>query len=263
MEAATQELLEQQFEQQKALITERSRIRPRPAEDLRAEERVELLSRMVRHLYAPEGGIGPSPLEIESFRAYFDTDRMCYYLHPSWWRPRPRLDVSGPDGERTALASWAARRTRSPPTARRPPMGSSLGWLIQLDGDKRRNAFLNSPWVRVCIPVKRGREREAVQWLAERLEGREGFDLDTGPLAELIERIEAYRDKEARLGKEGPEYVTAATPPVGDVAVIERTGVAEEGPLRPEGVYPVVDRFEVTVPTDGFVYETLVIEGGA
>jgi hypothetical protein len=34
-----------------------------------------------------------------------------------------------------------------------------------LDGDKRRNAFLNSPWVKVALPLRPGREREAIEWL--------------------------------------------------------------------------------------------------
>lgn len=40
------------------------------------------------------------------------------------------------------------------------PLGSSLGWLIQLDGDRRRNEFINSPWARICIPIRPGRERK-------------------------------------------------------------------------------------------------------
>ena len=36
-------------------------------------------------------------------------------------------------------------------------MGSSLGWLLQLDGDNLRNAFLNAPWVKAVIPIRPGR----------------------------------------------------------------------------------------------------------
>jgi hypothetical protein len=57
-------------------------------------------------------------------------------------------------------------------------LGSSLGWLMQLDGDNLRNAFLNAPWVKAVIPVRPGREREALTWL-KALEGHEndGWDL--------------------------------------------------------------------------------------
>src|SRR5262249_11261430 len=32
--------------------------------------------------------------------------------------------------------------------------GASLGWLLQLDGDNHRNAFLNSPWVKAVVPIR-------------------------------------------------------------------------------------------------------------
>ncbi len=32
-------------------------------------------------------------------------------------------------------------------------MGSSLGWLVQIDGDERHNEFLNAPWVKVVLPT--------------------------------------------------------------------------------------------------------------
>lgn len=50
--------------------------------------------------------------------------------------------------------------------------GSSLGWLLQLDGDNLRNAFLNAPWVKAVIPIRPGKEHAAVNWL----KGVEGFN---------------------------------------------------------------------------------------
>jgi hypothetical protein len=56
-------------------------------------------------------------------------------------------------------------------------LGASLGWLLQLDGDNMRNAFLNAPWVKAVIPIRPGQERAAMNWL-ERLhvEGTDGLD---------------------------------------------------------------------------------------
>jgi hypothetical protein len=51
-------------------------------------------------------------------------------------------------------------------------MGSSLGWLLQLDGDNLRNAFLNAPWVKAVIPIRPGKEEAAINWL----KGVEGFN---------------------------------------------------------------------------------------
>ncbi len=36
---------------------------------------------------------------------------------------------------------------------------------MQLDGDARRNALLNSPWVKAVLPIRPGREQDAMQWL--------------------------------------------------------------------------------------------------
>ena len=56
-------------------------------------------------------------------------------------------------------------------------LGSSLGWLLQLDGDNLRNAFLNAPWVKAVIPVRPGREREALAWLEQSaVEGTDGLE---------------------------------------------------------------------------------------
>lgn len=56
-------------------------------------------------------------------------------------------------------------------------LGSSLGWLLQLDGDNLRNALLNAPWVKAVIPIRIGKEREAINWLSQaHVEGSDGLD---------------------------------------------------------------------------------------
>lgn len=52
--------------------------------------------------------------------------------------------------------------------------GSSLGWLLQFDGDNRRNAFLNSPWVKAVMPIRPGKEKAAINWL-KAVEGMNGI----------------------------------------------------------------------------------------
>lgn len=54
-------------------------------------------------------------------------------------------------------------------------LGSSLGWLLQLDGDNLRNAFLNAPWVKAVIPIRPGKEEAALNWL-QKVEGTNGID---------------------------------------------------------------------------------------
>lgn len=61
-------------------------------------------------------------------------------------------------------------------------LGSSLGWLLQLDGDDLRNAFLNSPWVKAVIPIRIGKEKEALNWLQQaHVEGADGLDAAYAP----------------------------------------------------------------------------------
>jgi hypothetical protein len=56
-------------------------------------------------------------------------------------------------------------------------LGASLGWLLQLDGDNMRNAFLNSPWVKAVIPIRVGKETAALNWLTQaHVEGADGLD---------------------------------------------------------------------------------------
>jgi len=235
----TQAALNEQFEREKTLITERSKIRPRPANDLRQEERYEVMNRMISHLFARgDDPSDPTPLEIEYFHRYFDIDGMFVYLHPSWWKPRYAPAATGL--ERPAYEITA----ESEPS----PLGSSLGWLTQLDGDARRNGFLNSPWVRICLPIRPRREREAIAWVAKHVEGTFGYDPNQPPLRDLLTSIEQRRTDEDALGLEGPEYVT-----------VDSTVGAPENPFWPEGVFPIVNEFEVTVPTDGFVYDELVV----
>lgn len=235
----TEELLTQQFERDKQLITEKSKVKSRPANDLRREERYEVMNRMVSYLFGRgDDPSEPTPLEIEYFHRYFDIDAIFTYTHPSWWKPRFASKTMGFEREAYEITA------ESEPA----PLGSSLGWLMQLDGDNRRNEFLNSPWARVCVPMRAGREREAIQWVAKHLEGEVGFDITKAPLSTLMADIEAFRSREGKLGLTGADWVT-----------VDATPGAPADPAKPEGVYPVVDEFDVTMPTDGFVYDELVV----
>lgn len=238
--------LREQFDRSKALIAEKSKIRPRPSAALRKEERYEILNRMISHLFKPSGtrqNGAPAPIEIELFHRYFDVEAMFFFLHPSWWVPRYAGKASRFDrpGYEISAESEPAR------------LGSSLGWAIQLDGDDRRNEFINSPWVRTCLPIRKGREREAIAWLAEHIESDAGYDPTVNPLKGLLQEIEVIRANERKVLGTGPDYVAI------DTVVVASTTGAPVGPLKPENVYPVIDEFEVTVPTEGFVYDPLVI----
>ena len=47
------------------------------------------------------------------------------------------------------------------------PMGASLGWRHQIDGDAKRDMFLNAPFAWACLPVRAGKEDDAIHFLKE------------------------------------------------------------------------------------------------
>ncbi|MEU3460479.1 hypothetical protein ABZ721_11045 [Streptomyces sp. NPDC006733] len=174
----------------------------------------------------------------ELVSSIFDVEAMLYFVAPEWWRPRlhhshpvfaPELDAL-PDPH----ADPATQRSRLPipiieSFRRKPPglddhvvgwsdrqdtqrqdnyyiteesapahMGSSLGWLMQLDGDHQRNAFLNAPWVKAVIPIRPGKELAALNWLSDTsIEGSEGLDdlyqpASAGENGRILDKLRAF-----------------------------------------------------------------------
>lgn len=115
--AATEEALTRQFEQNRTLITEKSKIKARPANDLRMEERYEVMNRMVSYLF----GRGDDPSERRRSRS--STSTATSTSRASSPTPTRR---GGSRGTRRGPSTSAARRTRSPPTASRPR--SAVPW---------------------------------------------------------------------------------------------------------------------------------------
>lgn len=235
--AATAAELEAQFDRAKKLITAKSRIQPRPAMDLRKEERYEIMNRMISHIFsAPSASGTVTPLEIEYFHRYFEEPSIFYYMHPSWWVPR--YAGSG--------AGYGRTEYEITDDSEPAPLGRSLGWAIQLDGDRRRNEFINSPWVRVCVPIRPGFEREAIQWLASHLEGEIGYDTASStPIGKLLKDVEDQRRLEGKATT-GPDYVTLD----GQVAPTNTDDA---------NAFPVISEFDIVLPTDGFAYDKVTI----
>lgn len=186
-----------------------SNIQPRNADDLREEERVVVYRRIIQDMLAPEAVI-PRPdaqsqhIVAELINSIFDVDKLLYFVAPEWWRPREHshqqlgamdsmLDANGktigaaPQIPKQDPFGWGGDQrednyyiTEESTPAR---LGSSLGWLLQLDGDDHRNAFLNAPWVKAVLPIRPGKEKAALNWL-KHVEGINGIgpnDLYTNP----------------------------------------------------------------------------------
>lgn len=127
--------------------------------ELREEESYILYRYILRYLMGAETG-RKKHVSDEIFRSLFDIEKIFYYIAPDWWMPRI------PDGQDSAQLDEAGNGEVS-----------AKEWLVQTDGDHRRNALLNSPWVKVVIPIRAGREAVALKWLQlAHVEGNDGLD---------------------------------------------------------------------------------------
>jgi hypothetical protein len=198
-DADKQALLEKSFmENVRARIKDASNIKSRPSWDLREEERTIIYRRLIERLMLDSWAIAKkkpadgdnarlSHVRSEVIRAIFDVDSMLYFVAPEWWMPRRhKSQFSGKANFHLTdrdLVQWDDiekrddnyRITEESTAAK---LGSSLGWLLQLDGDNLRNAFLNAPWVKAVIPIRPGREKAALNWLRA-IEGHEHDGWDT------------------------------------------------------------------------------------
>jgi hypothetical protein len=212
----------------KERVTLASKITRRKFEDLREEERTIVYRNLIRALMTeqlyrntPES---PSGLETrhvlsELINSIFDIEKMLYFVAPEWWKPRRAavLTLGGraiADSMEGSVVRWAEDQDHaryfitdeSDPAA----LGASLGWLLQLDGDDNRNAFLNAPWVKAVIPIRPGKERAAISWLQNvHVEGADGLDAAyIGPDDELAAIRSGLLDRDPNDPVDGHPDVT-------------------------------------------------------
>jgi hypothetical protein len=203
------------------------KVTTRPYEDLREEERIVVYRKLIQEMLAPEKLIpmpdaNSRHVVAELLNSIFDVDKMLYFVAPEWWRPRLHQShltmgelvaarnedgsiKTGTDGKPImvgeALQSiplehtigWGGTLEKRDDnyyiTEESLPakLGSSLGWLLQLDGDNLRNAFLNAPWVKAVMPIRPGKEKAALNWLKQ-VEGMNTItpnDMYAGPEPDL------------------------------------------------------------------------------
>ena len=144
--------------------------------------------------------------------------------------------------------------------------GSSLGWLLQLDGDNMRNAFLNAPWVKAVIPIRPGKERAAINWL-KGVEGMNGItddviyhashpgekDVDGHPL-EGQKLIDVLMDLAEKVRRKHEEGVRAGTFPkqdeVSDPTLVDAENTVTATPIDrvyEHGFFPLEGSFRLNV----------------
>ncbi|MFJ6930642.1 hypothetical protein ACIQUP_25470 [Streptomyces nigra] len=136
------------------------------------------------------------------------------------------------------------------------PLGSSLGWLIQADGDARRNEFLNAAWVKAVLPVRPGRERDALKWLRDAdVEGEAALDLDY---------VKKQGDPDTYAGKKVGQVLDLLAEQLETSNTLTANTLASEkvfetgfdplaGGFRPAAPYEVFDQWIEVLPTDQVV----------
>jgi hypothetical protein len=263
---------------------------PRPSEDLRNEERQSVYGSLVRELQL----LTEPHIDSELLRQIFDVNEMLYFVAPDYWRPGPKVipgiqpttigkyPIPAPpssgaisadpfagdtavswyshtganksiDGNRVASDEWRVNYIVTEDT-RPAPLGSSLGWLIQIDGDERRNEFLNAAWVKAVLPIRAGHEIDALDWLAQ-VEGEAGlgqpYPFQPGDPPNYADKTidEVLRLLAAELQKSNTDINnTLATE-----KVFETGFDPLEGGFRPAEPYMIFDQWLEVLPSDQVV----------
>jgi hypothetical protein len=245
-------------------ISMASRIAPRAAEDLREEERTVVYRRLITQLMRVGGAHHSEHVVSELVRSIFDVDKMLYFVASEWWVPRRRSAARLLEGlSSSTLVSWGGGSesgrdnyyiTENSAPAR---LGSSLGWLLQLDGDNVRNALLNSPWVRAVIPIRLGQERAALNWLRQAdVEGEDGLSADYVAVPDDPVELQSTADRAVTVS-DALDYL------------IDRVQESEEesrtplnaNPLDPDG--PDKEHYVGSLPTESvFEHGFYPLQGG-
>jgi hypothetical protein len=153
-------------------------------------------------------------------------------------------------------------------------LGSSLGWLLQLDGDNMRNAFLNAPWVKAVLPIRPGKEEAAINWL-KGVEGLNGIDdeviyhatnpnekdIDGNPL-EGQKMIDVLLDLAKKIKKKYDEGIETGTFPkqdeVSDPALVDNESTVTATPIDrvyEHGFFPLNGSFRANVDKNYQIFD--------
>lgn len=240
-------------------IEQASAIEPRPSHDLREEERVVVYRNLIAQLMKGSDGKNRH-VATELIRSMFDVEKMLYFVAPEWWAPRKHEShqVVGKDPiDSEYVVGWGGTDGSRPDNylitneSRPAPFGSSLGWLLQLDGDSMRNAFLNSPWVKAVIPIRPGKEKQALEWLQlAHVEGADGLDALYDAPPDELEQIkpggqnvtikDALDHLAAQVAKQSQQAGQAAPDPFDPARNVLPTELVFE-----HGFYPLQGSFKV------------------
>lgn len=138
----------------------------------------------------------------------------------------------------------------------RAKLGSSLGWLLQLDGDNLRNAFLNAPWVKAVMPIRPGKEKQAMNWLKRlQVEGSDGLDAEyvapadelakiphTGPKVTIQDAIDYLCELVSKKHEDSMKTGKYPTDEINDDNKVSATPIDK---VYEHGFYPIQGGFKI------------------
>lgn len=236
--------------------------------DLRFEERKSILAQKISTLM---DGVGYSEEDKNSIlnmyvriNDIFDGQQLFYDVDTSEYAEAKHLR-SHPIGNRDAynIVSTANNAVH---------LGASLGWTrVQKDGDEKRNMFLNAPFAWACLPVRPGREADAVDFLRSHglIAG------ETAVLSEMLQRFRVVQTAERLLADElrddrgvYDQQVTGQHEVrkwVADYLRIKDAKALEDALLKAKGdksvsasnLYPVISSLNSFAAIDGLAYERI------
>jgi hypothetical protein len=131
-----------------------------------------------------------------------------------------------------------------------------LGWLVQIDGDERRNEFLNAAWVKAVLPIRAGHELEALDWLEQAgVEGETGlgkpYPVQPGDPPEYAGKT--LSEVLHLLAAELQASNTDITNTLATEKVFETGFDPLQTGFRPAEPYQVFDQWTEVLPTDQIV----------
>jgi hypothetical protein len=150
------------------------------------------------------------------------------------------------------------------------PTGSSLGWTHQVDGDTKRDMFLNAPFAWACLPVRPGKEKDAIEFLQDQ-NLLFGQSITT---ANLLRELEITRAAES-LHPTSTTVITEKDADSFDKKFVSRPFIAEtikkldknpkktiaeileESPPSSSEVYPVIGGQATFVTIDGLAFQKI------
>ncbi len=262
-----------------------SNIVPRKYEELREEERIIVYRRLIKDL--GKNVVGEKKKSTDSdyhifselLNSIFDINKMLYFVAPEWWKAREhnQLQMGGVNADNNQsnpnivipaenFVSWGPPRKDNyliTDDSAPAKMGSSLGWLLQLDGDNLRNAFLNSPWVKAVMPIRPGKEKEALNWL-KHIEGMNGIsatDMYQGPeLQHQGKTIVKVLDELADLvsTKHKQSFTTKKFPENDETETIDDRNIVSATPVDrvyEHGFYPLQGGFRLDVDKEFQIFD--------